>query len=619
MAGFVILFEHDSLPEEREISFNGLLNLTAKYKYFEKPVTQAIGRNCTSAKFDSSSSLHKGIVRDSQNGSWLFAAGSIVALVGDNDPSSLLSNLLRGYIENGIDVIKHYDGQFALVIYNARDETLSVISDPMGFFAIYYARQGRQVFISTSALAIAKQISSNPDSLSIESFLRTGRTYGEKTLWQDVKRLRPASLLQIIHSDIVVSEYWTLSFDKNISHLPLTDALIQAKDIVLRTFKRCLQREGKIWVDLTGGFDTRVVAMFVEQIGIPFIAYCVGPEDHPDVQVSKLICQKMGWEYQHMPMADNWKDEQFSWFEYALHKGEGQLNVLQLAYTLKGQRERSLLHSAHTTGAGVDEWRYHIYGSKILFHSTRARVDYDEVLDTRILSEIPLWALRQDRTLEVRADLKNHLAKLESNHIGEDILTRLDVIFIRHRHPIHGGAYLSAEAGIMRALMPYCFKELENFGCSLNPKWRMIYHYGMVRNILEMVNPNLAGLRTAKGEPAIPIRLTNIHRFGPLWRYLGALAIEKSSLKLIRKPVRISHHQHSMEYPLPVWGIAWLNWAKTKGFLDPSRMHSGSLYNASNLLDLVEESIAGKVNHREFLDRVITVEMAMQTVGTGVQ
>ncbi len=109
---------------------------------------------------------------------------------------------------------------------------------------------------------------------------------------------------------------------------------------------------------------------------------------------------------------------------------------------------------------------------------------------------------------------------------------------------------MSATAGIMRALMPFCFKELESFGFSLNNNWRLIYHYGFVRNLLEKGNPRLANIRTAKGEPAIPIRVTNLHKFGPLWKYLGNLVIMKASRNLIGRQIVLSRNHHAVGYPL---------------------------------------------------------------------
>ena len=355
------------------------------------------------------------------------------------------------------------------------------------------------------------------------------------------------------------------------------------------------------------------------RIGIPFAAYCIGPEDHPDVQISRLVCREMGWEYWHMPLPDDWAEEGPKWFETALHRGEGHLSVFQLAGVLKVQYDRSRIHSVHVTGGGVDEWRYHPYGSKVLIPSIYSRLDFDEILDTWILSQIPLTALSQDRTNEVRAELRDHFTRLSSKYAEMGVLAQRDYIFIRHRHPTNAGAYLSVETGLQRAVLPFCFKDLENFCFSLNHSWRIKYQFRFVRNLLEKGNPHLANIRTANGGPAIPIRVTNLQMFGPLWRHLIDHFSVKVSQKLFGKPVSIwPGHPHN-KYPLPAWKSAWLRWAVEENLITPKKMRSGALYNTAALSEIVEQELAGNHLAGEFLDRAITLEMALRVMGTGIE
>jgi hypothetical protein len=616
MSGFAILFDPDSQPKAQDSDFQGLMQKTSLFKRLNLTGEQVASRTCRAVKFDSASSLHRGITHDLKTGSWILAAGTVVALVGNNDPNSILEALLLDYLENGLKTLERYDGQFVLAIYNGCDNTLSIITDPMGHFSVFYSYGKKQILFSTSALAIARQISAKPDTLAVECFLRTGRLHGERTLWQDVKRVRPATVLTVTSAKLIETEYWTPTFDETVARQSLDDALNRAGEIISSTFKRALQREGKVWADLTGGFDTRVTAMFMAQSKIPFTAYCVGPVDHPDVQVSKLICQQMGWEYQHMPLPEGWEEEQQSWFETALYKGDAQLNVLQLAGVLRGQTDRSHTYPVHVPGTGVDEWRYHIYNAKSLGHTSSTKVNYDEILDARILFPIPNTVLRHDRNNDVRTELKEHFIRLASGYRGFPVSAQTDIMFLRHRHPIHAGAYLSAEAGIMRSLMPFCFKEPENYGFSLNDNWRVIYQYRFVRGLLEKGNLQLASIRTAKGEPALPIRVTNAYKFGPLWKYFINLASEKASNKFLKKPLTIWPKHHTAEYPLPAWRIAWLKWAMSEELLSTSQMYSGAIYNTPVLMELAAQAMAKNNQAAEFLDRVITIEMAMRAVGS---
>lgn len=618
MAGFVALFKANSSPLDREKDFKNLLELTAQYKGLEIPNEYAIGRDCIAAKLDAPSSLHRGIVHHEESGSWLLAAGTLVALEGDNDPHALLENLLRDYLVNDVNALERYDGHFALVIYNGWEGSLSIISDPMGLFAIYYGRRGDQVYISTSALAVARQVRSKADPLTIECFLRTGRPFGEKTLWQDVHRLLPAMLIKITPDKFQEFEYWVPKIDPDVAHLPLDEAVKLAGEKVCQVYERVFSREKKVWADLTGGFDTRVTTMFLAKMGIPFTAYCFGPSDHSDVEISRIVCKEMGWDYQNIQLPHQWSQVQIPWFEKALYRGDGLLNVVQLAEVLRISEERSLILPVHVTGGGVDEWRYHIFGSNILFYTKKTKVDYENILTSRILYPIPMNVMRNDRSVDVRNALAKHLIRIEAGFKDKDILSRTDLMFLRHRHPLHAGAYLSAESSFERTLLPFCLKELENFGLSLRHSWRRIYQYTFVRNLLEKGCFPLSNIRTVSGGPTLPIRVTNAYKFLPLGKHLIDHFTQKTVRKMFGRSLSIFRTSPAPERKPPAVRVEWLRWAISNKYLKPANMYSELFYNQANLSSLILQEIEGSINSGEFLDRVLTVEMALCATGAEV-
>src|SRR5574338_68296 len=168
MAGFSVYLTSTPIDPTGELTFERFAQSTAQLKAVDLPAITARGRCCIAAKFDSPATLHPGIVRDEHSGSWLLAAGTVAALEGDNHPTNAMRRLLDSYLAVGCRALDGYDGHFGLVIYDGRDESLSVISDAMGLFSIFYGQQGGELFISTSAIAIAKQIHAQPDLLALE-------------------------------------------------------------------------------------------------------------------------------------------------------------------------------------------------------------------------------------------------------------------------------------------------------------------------------------------------------------------------------------------------------------------------------------------------------------------
>ncbi len=619
MAGFAVLVQPDSTAQARQYTFDTFLSLTAELKHLDRPSGHAVGSHCTAAKFDSPPSQHRGIIRDEKTGSWILATGTIVCLADNSTAHPDLNSVLQGYLRRGIRSLDEYDGHFALVIYNGLSESLSVISDPIGLFSIYYGSHGKQTFVSTSVLAVAKQIGSKPDVLAIEHFLRIGEMDGRRTMWQDVKRLPPASILKITNDSVETCEYWAPWVDEQVARLSFNEALLQVETVLAHTFERSLRSEGQVWADLTGGFDTRLTTLMMSKVGIPFVANCVGPANHPDVKISALISRELGWAYRHLLPPDHWDRDDNRWFEIALGKGDAHLSVPTLASVLRGHVTKAETSKVHVLGLGGEDWRGYFYSGALLNIGRSTRVDYETLLNKLYVYPVPLAVFRKNRTREVRQAQQELYEELGSRYADLPNTVKLDRFNI-HDHICHGGAYFAASLGILRSIIPLYFKDPLNFAFSLNYRWKLPLHHRFIRTFLERQNPGLANIETTTGGPAIPIRLTNLHRFGPLWQRLLNRTTNKFSQKLLGRPVRLGA-QKSLPCPNsePEWKQAWLKYVASEDLLKPSAMHTGLLYNANELKTLFAQYDANRCKYYQFLERVVTVEMAMRVVGTTVE
>jgi hypothetical protein len=618
MSGFALLVANDPPIQSYEKDFNSLLRMTAKYKQLGVPESTVHGANYFAAKLDSPASIHPGIVQDDLTGSWLMASGTVVALAEITHPSGVLHQLLADFIERGVKALDGYDGHFALAVYNGRENRLSVIADPLGFFAIFYCQQAHNILISTSALAIATYSHAAADTLAIEHYLRTGRQDGDKTLWESVKRLPGGTALHIMPGRLVKEEYWCPQVDSSVSRLSFEKALEQAADLLHQTFSSALQREGKTWVDLTGGFDSRLAAMFVEKTQLPFQAYCMGPHDHPDVQISEKVSKEMGWEYENTQLPEKWGVDQYSWFTTALGCADGRGSVLRLAVTLRGFNERNSAIKTNVMGVGGENWRGYCWQIEKGNIGKSSSLNYSALLDNVFSPAIPIKVMRIDCTQEVRRELSDFVRQLSAKY--SDLLNTVKIDrFEISRDSGHGGAYLSAVSGIERSIAPLCFKAPVNYAISLNYKWKYPRHHIFIRKLFERENKRLANLETTTGGPAIPIQLMTIHRFWPLWRDMSERAVAIGSKKLTGKAVHLLPQAHAIEYPLSAWRAAFHEYARAEQMLSYDSMRSHGLYQRDELSKYVEQDNRGQYLKSEFLDRVISVEMAMRAVGSVIE
>jgi hypothetical protein len=618
MAGFAALIAPGSSPQDLKEDFQHFLGLIAHYKQLEVPLNTTGGNNCLAAKFDSPATIHPGIIHDNQTGSWLLAVGTVVSLVGNDAPAPLLENLLREFIDHGEKALASVDGSFALVIYDGQAECLSVFSDSYGLFGLFYGRRGNQVFISSSAFAVANQIQSQADILAVEHFLRAGRLEGDKTLWENVKRLLGGRVLHVKSGQIDVKEYWSPNYDKSISHLPMDEALERSEFLLSRTFSRLLHNEGKTWVDLTGGFDSRLVTMFISKLNLPFITYCMGPANATDVQISQKISQEMKWEYVHTQLPAQWCPDQFEIFNTALGCSDGRASLLRVSVTLRGFLERNKTIRTNVMGVGGENWRglsWQIEKGNI---GKTSNVNCDALLNNIFPSRYPIDIMRFDRTKAVRQELYDFIRELWIPYSEYPNSVKIDR-FEMSRDSGHGGAYLSSVSGIQRSMAPLCFKEVVDFAFSLNYRWKLPRYHLFVRQLMERENHRLASLATTTGGPAYPIRIENFPRFWPLWKNMANRAVAIGSKKLLGKTVQIWPSTPEAGYPLTTWREVFHRYARSEGMLSFDTMYSAGLYKRNEFNALVEQDTPDPNHPSEFLDRVISVEMAMRGVGSPIE
>jgi hypothetical protein len=553
-------------------------------------------------------------VHDDASGSWLLAAGTIVALEGDNHPISSLKRLLFDFLARGFKAMDKFDGHFALIIYDGREDTLSVFSDPMGLFSIFYYQDGKKLYVSSSAIAIAKQVAAQPDLIGIEYFLQGGRMDAGKTFWQDLKRMQAGTMLQVKQAELQEHVYWMPTIDASITRLPMDDALTQYDQILTNTFSRLFDREGKIWADLTGGFDTRLVMTYVAKRQQPYITYCMAPKGHPDVQLSQQISSALHWEFVHSQLPDAWGEDQFQEWKIAADCGDGWANVLRFAITRRGIKARNHALKARAVGIGGENLRGYYWLIEKARIGKTPDVHYDALIDHLIPTGLPAHILRRDRTREVREDLLNFIKTLCAQYAQYPNTVKLDRVEM-YRDAGHGGAYVSATAELQRSLAPLCFKQAADFAFSLNYRWKYPRHHVFLRTLLARENQELASFATTTGGPALPMCATNLHQFWPLWQALAKRAIAVGSKKLIGKAVQIGSPANPAGYPLPAWRKAFHAYARSEGMLTYEKMHTRGLYDRDAFNAYIQQS-EGDSGGSEFIDHVISVEMTMRAAGT---
>jgi hypothetical protein len=612
MSGFALVFDSQEPISAQDRIFVTFRESVAHYKQLSSTCHTTSGRPCVAVKFDTPSTLHRGITVDKQSGSWLLAVGTVLDSENNPDDGNLQS-LLANYLRSGDIAFQSLDGPFALVIYDKPADRLVVVSDPLGFISIFHARQGSRTYVATSALAVAKAVQATPNEYGMYLFLTTGSVYGKATLWQEVERLSAGTALEITHTGSRESVYWSPVIKDEITQLSLAETLDYVLDFLPRLIRHHLEREGKTWADLTAGFDSRLVTMIMHQCALPFKASCQGPVASPDVKISSHITQELGWDYKHNMLPDDWGRERYEGLSRALGKGDGHLDLFKLTSVIWDQDQRAVEHGTSVWGLGGELWRGTIWKQEFWNVGRTQTVNYDRLVDYRVMHPVPTSVFSDgSRVRWIREEIKSLLKSVGDKYADFPNTVKLDCIFA-YKTTGHTGSHISAVMGQQRAIAPLYFKDSVACAVSTHYKWRN--HSRLVRLLMEKVNPVLANFETTDGGPALPMRVTNFHRFIPYWSLICKQLVRKTSRSILGRSLLPAVLDEFATYPLARWRQETLAYLEQDKIFDHARMHSGRLYNAECLTDFLKRARTDEFGQETFLSRILTVEMALRSVG----
>lgn len=592
--------------------FNRFLQLAADYKFITEPAECATGLHCCGAKLDTSSSLHRGITHDPETGSWLLAAGTVID-ASNVAPDGSLLQLLKDYLSHGPAVFARCDGLFALVIYNGLTQRTAVVSDPFGYFSVFYGSRGGQTFVSTSGLAVAQQIGAIPDELGVNCFLRTGKVFGEMTLWQDVKRLLPGTVLELSPQHCRTTIYWQPTVDPTVTSLSFDQCLEASLELLQQVIDRNLSREGKLWTDLTGGFDTRFLVMLLKRVGIPFKANFVGPAEHADVKIARQIVAKMKWDYQHFELPPTWPQDCPAYLHDALGRGDGHLNVFLSMRALWVHKQERQQYPALLSGLGGEMWRGPIWWPEGSALGKSSEVHYDRQLWS-FMHPIAESIFIKDSSRQVKDEVTAQFTRIGEREPEALNTVKLDYLWT-YRETAHVGVWASVAAGLVRIIPALFSKDIVSHVISVDPRWKM--KNLLVKSMFERYEPVLAHIEVEGRGPAVPQRLTNFYRFIP-----SRLAFYR---KAANKFVEIKFGkslwpaQRYEGFSRLTWRQEMLKHLEAEGLFQPASMRSGKLYNFDELQTFLSQAKTETFSQDEFLGRLVTVEMALRAVNSAIQ
>ena len=196
--------------------------------------------------------------------------------------SSDVEVILHGYLAWADEVWGRLEGMFAVALWDARDRTLRLVRDPLGIKPLYYATPGSGLAFASELKALypIPSLQLTPRAASIDGYFAFGHVLAPNTIYEEVHKLAPASILTIgPNGPPRIEPYWRLSYRsaQDRSEKEWIDAF---RDEFVGTVGRHLLSDVPLGAFLSGGVDSSaVVAAMQRASGEPVRTFTIAFDD----------------------------------------------------------------------------------------------------------------------------------------------------------------------------------------------------------------------------------------------------------------------------------------------------------------------------------------------------
>ena len=193
---------------------------------------------------------------------WQLAArrgvGGSPAELGASGDRALLLDLLE---REGADALELLAGSFAAVWWHARERTLLLARDRIGYGPLHFTvdRAGRFLFASEyKALLALDTVDARPNRDAIQVLQSTKWTKPGETCLAGIYPIAPGTVLEIDAGRMAMKRYWNIPVA--VKHDDEERHAADLRDVFLETLRAQTRSYARIGVSMSGGLDSAVVA-----------------------------------------------------------------------------------------------------------------------------------------------------------------------------------------------------------------------------------------------------------------------------------------------------------------------------------------------------------------------
>ena len=281
--------------------------------------------------------------------------------------------MIAAYRAGNLEAFLHrLDGYFCAALYDPGAGRVILITDRYGMRPLYLSAQGRRVAWASAVrgLLALDWVESRVDTDAVRTFLDIGHFLADRTWFEGVRLLPPASTITIDVESGAREQayYWKWSAIRP-SGLAFDDAVDATVEAMRTAVARRFQPDGRTGMTLSGGYDSRMIFAAANEIAPEYIgyAYTFGPDTADDVRIARRVAARSPWRHEVFRLdPDRWLDQRHEqvWLTDGMKNlmhmhGSDHVNEVHrhMAINLNGYLGGTVSAASHLAKAGVRNQR----------------------------------------------------------------------------------------------------------------------------------------------------------------------------------------------------------------------------------------------------------------------
>ena len=173
--------------------------------------------------------------------------------------------ILHLYEDHGPACLSLLNGQFAIALWDAREQTLFLARDRVGILPLFYTIvDGALIFGSEIKAMLADPRTPRViDPVALEQIFTFWSTLSPRTIFRNIVDLPPGHYLIARRGQIDIRPYWRLEFGLPVRERSEDEYIEELRDLLIDATRIRLRADVPVGAYLSGGLDSSTVAAIV--------------------------------------------------------------------------------------------------------------------------------------------------------------------------------------------------------------------------------------------------------------------------------------------------------------------------------------------------------------------